>query len=242
MKIGIISDIHANLPALQAVLARLDQEDCVKILCCGDVVGYGGNPRECVDLVRQRNLLCVRGNHDHMAAYPGREALMRADVRRVIQWTRETLDKEAFDWLAELPMEVNYAGINVVHSSHVFRPEWHYVVDERSICANFLFQSCATAFNGHTHLPLVAIHNRGSRPRLIMLRDFDLPRDDRCMINVGSVGQPRDRHPQAACAVFETRTRRVSLFRVDYDVALAQKAIRNADLPAFFAERLGEGR
>jgi predicted phosphodiesterase len=242
VKIGIISDIHGNLQALRAVLDALDAEGVVKILCTGDIVGYGAYPEQCVELVRERGIVAVRGNHDDMVAYPGHEAMLRAEVRNAISWTREQLSEEMIEWLGQLPMETQYAGLDLVHSSHVFRPEWHYVMDQRSITANFLFQTNSLAFNGHTHLPLVGIHTRGQRPRLVMFREFSLPKDNRYLINVGSVGQPRDRNPEAAFVTYETRDRRVKLHRVKYDVEAAQRAIRKADLPAFFAERLADGR
>lgn len=242
MKIAIISDVHANLTAFRAVLKALDEEGVVKILCAGDLVGYGAYPQECAELARERGIVCVRGNHDDMVAHSGREIMLRAEVRQAIRWTREQLSADMVEWLGNLPMQAQYAGLEVVHASHVFRPEWHYVMDQRSISANFLFQTTSLAFNGHTHLPLVGIHTRGQRPRMVMFREFSLPKDNRYLINVGSVGQPRDRNPDAAFVTFETRDRRVKLHRVAYDVCAAQQAIREAGLPTFFAERLADGR
>ncbi len=242
MKIGVVSDIHGNLPALQAVVAKLQEARCALVLCAGDVVGYGAQPSQCIEIVRELGMICVIGNHDHMVAYPGREQLMRKEVRIAIEWSRANLTKEEIQWLGQLPREASYAGFNLVHASHVFRPEWHYVLDERSLCANFLFQTSPLAFNGHTHLPAVAVHCRGRRPLLMRLQEFDLPHEGRCLVNVGSVGQPRDRRPQAAFAVYDTHSRHLSLGRADYDIAAAQRVIREAGLPAFFADRLALGR
>jgi len=242
VKIGIISDIHANLAALRAILEALDREQCVKIVCAGDVVGYGPSPCECAEIIRERRILCVRGNHDDMMLNDQRDYLMRPDVRAVIRWTRETVPHETREWLGNLPRTLRYAGFEVVHASHVFRPEWHYVMDGHSVMANFLFQDSALAFNGHTHLPLLALHQRGHTPKLIMLRRIVLPPGHRCLVNVGSVGQPRDRNPEAAAVIYETRDRSVMPVRAAYDIADTQKRMRQADLPENFINRLTEGR
>ncbi len=242
MKIGVISDIHGNLQAFEAVLAALQTENVGRILCAGDVVGYGANPLKCIELVRRHRIICVRGNHDDMVAHDGREKKLRPDVRQTIAWTRDRLPDEAIDWLGKLPMQTQYAGIEILHASHVFRPQWQYVLDKCSLIANFLFQRGAIAFNGHTHVPFVGIHNRGAEPRLARIQDFKLPEKSRYLINVGSVGQPRDRNPEACYATFDTRERHLRLHRVKYDIDTAAQAIRAAALPEFFATRLEVGR
>lgn len=242
MKIALISDIHANLGALEAVLAKLDELDCIKILCGGDVVGYGPNPRECLALVRSRGIGCVRGNHDDMMSNTARVQKLRPDVRDALVWTREQLAAEEIEWLARLPRSLQYGGLELVHASHVIEPEWHYVIDRRSIAANFLFQTAPLAFNGHSHVPLIALHRAGERPRMVELKNLELPPGYRYMINVGSVGQPRDRNPMAAFVTYETKNRKVELHRVRYDVAATQAGIRAAGLPDSLATRLAEGR
>ncbi len=242
MKIGIISDIHANLAALQAVLEVLDREGCIKILCSGDIVGYGPQPRECLELVRERGILCVRGNHDDMMVSSARFKKLRDDVRNATQWTRTQLTDEQRRWLGSLPISLHYGGLELVHASHVLRPEWQYVIDHRSMAANFIFQSAPLAFNGHSHVPLLTLHKHGERPRMVELRDMQLPPHYRYMINVGSVGQPRDRNPMASFATYETRDRRVKPWRVRYDIDATQACIRAAGLPESLALRLAEGR
>ena len=146
MKIGIISDIHGNLAALRAALAVLDEAKCVKILCGGDIVGYGASPLECIELIRERRILSVRGNHDDLMLHDeGREETLRPEVRDAIQWTRETLPAEAREWVANLPMSMTYAGVEVVHASHVLKPVWHYVLDVQSVMGNFVFQTASVA-------------------------------------------------------------------------------------------------
>lgn len=242
MKIGVISDIHGNLPALRAVLAKLEAEDCVKILCAGDVVGYGASPSECIELVREKKISCVTGNHDYMVAFPGRELRLRDDVRFAIQWTREQLSTEELDWLRHLPKENVYAGFRFLHASQALYPEWHYVMEPRACCANFLFQKSKIAFNGHTHVPILAVHTQGETPRLVEMREYELTKNRRYLINVGSVGQPRDRRSEAGCVIFNTKTSRVHPYRLEYNIEEAQKEIRESGLPSFFADRLAIGR
>lgn len=242
MKIAIISDIHANLAALTAVLDAVEQEKCTKILCGGDIVGYGPHPLECLEIIRDRKIPAVRGNHDHMMVNDDRDCRLRAEVQESIRWTRDVLPQDAKEWVGTLPVTLQYAGIEVVHASHVITPEWHYVVDPRAVMANFLFQSTAISFNGHTHLPAIALHQHGHTPKLIMFRDMVLPKNHRFLINVGSVGQPRDRNPDAAFTIFETRDRSIALRRIPYDVERTQAAIRKAGLPERLATRLAEGR
>ncbi len=242
MKIGLLSDIHGNLPALKAVLKKLRQEGCEKLFCGGDIVGYGAFPEECVNLLRENDVTSVRGNHDHMVAHPGREMSLRSEVQKAITWSREQLSDETLHWLGNLPLELEAELVNMVHASHLIRPEWHYVVDGKGVCSNFLFQTHAISFNGHTHLPLLAQHKRKNRPRLIHLQELELPKGGRYLINVGSVGQPRDHDPRAACVIYEPEKGYVALHRVEYDILQAQEAIRKARLPRFFATRLSEGK
>lgn len=242
MKIGIISDIHANLCALRAVLNALDAVGVVKIICGGDIVGYGPSPLECLEIIEQRRIPAVRGNHDDMMLATDRDDRVRQEVLDAIDWTRSVLPRDARERLGMLPMAHHYAGIEVIHASHLLNPKWNYVVDPKTATTNFLFQRTAISFNGHTHLPLIALHRRGDKPKLLMFRDMELPKNHKFLINVGSVGQPRDRNPQAACAVFETRDRTIQLLRVPYDITETQRLMRQADLPPRLAARLSEGR
>ncbi|MDT8391527.1 MAG: metallophosphoesterase family protein [Lentisphaeria bacterium] len=242
MKIALISDIHANLAALEAVLARIAMEDCVKTLCCGDIVGYGPYPRECLALIQKSGIACVLGNHDDMMRKPDRVQKMRPDVRDALNWTREQLTDEEIQWLGRLPRTMKYGGFELVHASNVISPRWHYVIDRRSVTASFLFQNGPLVFNGHSHVPILAAHRTGERPRMVELKDMTLPAGYRFMVNVGSVGQPRDRNPKASFVTFETRDRSLRIHRVAYDISATQSAMVKAGLPRSLILRLSEGR
>lgn len=241
VKIGIISDIHANLAALQAVLPVLQERGCGRILCAGDVVGYGPCPTECLDLVVARKILCVQGNHDAAACSTRLEISMNDDAQAAVGWTRSQLSPDAAAWLRQLPLEADYAGIRILHASHAWRPRWAYVLDPNAAAVNFLFQSCLYAFHGHSHVPMMACHERGTRVYVRNLSSMELPRHARLLINVGSVGQPRDGNPAAACAVYDTRDRRLDFMRVPYHVAATQALMAKAGLPERLIQRLARG-
>jgi len=242
VKIGIISDIHANLAALQAVLRTLKQERCMKVLCAGDIVGYGPSPLECIELVEKEKILCVQGNHDYWIAMGGRDYGISSNARLALEWTVDVLPRDAVRWLRQLPRTLRYGGMEIVHSSCALRPRWAYVLSEKLLHISFLMQESPYTFHGHTHMPLLGIHRRGERPRFLKLRDMALKPGVRYLVNVGSVGQPRDKNPLAACAVFETSTREFRLLRVSYDISHTQKLMREAGLPENLIKRLAEGR
>ena len=242
MRIGIISDLHANLVSLQAVLAALEDEHCDSVLCGGDVVGYGPRPRECIDLIRERGIPCVQGNHDEWVANGALEWGIREDARRALSWTTDVLSDEELGWLRALPRLVSYEGLEVVHASHAWRGRWPYVLDDRRLVANFLFQRSECTFHGHTHVPLVGVHERGSQPRFRQLRELQLTPGCRCLVNVGSAGQPRDGNPLASCVVFDTDDRRVRPLRVAYDIAETQRQMADVSLPPRLITRLAEGK
>lgn len=242
MKIGVISDIHANLEAFRTVLAALDQERCDRIVCAGDVVGYGPCPQECVDLVRERRIPCIMGNHEYWCLDGGREWGINPDAREALQWTRSALSAEALAWIAALPRTLLCSSLEVVHASHAWYPRWPYVLDEGRVLANFLFQSTLYTCHGHTHMPLVAVHEAGHRPKILKVHDVILPKRARCLVNVGAVGQPRDGNPAAACAVFDSRTRSLRILRIGYDVQATQRRMTELGLPERLIARLSGGR
>lgn len=242
MKIAIFSDIHANYEALTAVFEQLQRHDCTKVICTGDVVGYGASPEACVQFVKEKNVLTIRGNHDDLVLNPNKEKRLRATVQESIQWTRTKLSDSSKKFLSELPRQLTYAGFSFVHSSNVIKPEWEYVINQTSLSANFLFQNSQITFNGHTHLPLIGHHEKKRAPSIDWLSEAQVRAGVNYLINVGSVGQPRDRNPMACYVIFDTRKRNLKLHRVAYDIETAQQKIKDAKLPLLFADRLPRGR
>ena len=242
-KYAVISDLHSNVEALTNVLADIESQGIKDIICLGDVVGYGACPEECIDALVQRSIPCVRGNHDECAVTDGDEEWgMREEAREALRWTRDRLSQASIEWLGALPRRLQFFGTEMVHASCALWPEWDYVTDERSLIRHFLFQGLPVCFNGHTHVPLLGSHRAGSRPALTPLNNTLLPRDQRVLIGVGSVGQPRDGDHRAGCVVFDPAKQTVRNLRIAYDVKGAASSIRRHGLPEALALRLEEGK
>ena len=221
----------------------MDAQDCDQLVCLGDIVGYGPSPAECVRTLREREVPCVLGNHDKFAttlASP-RLATLDADTRHALEWTQNALDIDALRWLAELPLRLDAEELTLLHGS--FGPNrWAYLVNKKSLAESFTHQDVPLAFSGHSHMPVLCHQLEGHPPHMSFLRTADVPQGRKVLINPGSVGQPRDRDPRAACAVYDTTSSVIHPLRVEYDIARTQALIRAAGLPERFAQRLEEGR
>ncbi len=242
MKVGIIGDVHGNVDALLSVLEALEKAGVDQVLCTGDVVGYGACPRECIDIIRELEIPCAKGNHDDYTTQVGADWHIQPHAKEVIRWNQDVLADEYLVWLLDLPRIVHFEGIEVVHSSHVWWPEYPYVINETAAVQSFLFQSCRISFNGHTHVPIYVSHQPGQRPQLDLLRNMFLPRTQRMLISVGSVGQPRDGDARACSVIYDVGAQAVRILRVPYDVESAQSRIVRAGLPEELAARLAAGR
>jgi diadenosine tetraphosphatase ApaH/serine/threonine PP2A family protein phosphatase len=238
MIIAILSDIHANLEALEAVVADARGEGADRFACLGDVVGYNADPVACVDLVRALPCLpCIRGNHDEMAA--GDRALLGINSMAftAMTWTRLQLDDERRSWLGGLPLFHEEPDAVYVHASLDDPAGWHYVHDAKEAAANFAHQSRRVCFIGHSHQP-GGWRDDGSSVKKGQGESFTIADDDRWLVNVGSVGQPRDHDPRASYALYDIEAGTVRLRRVSYDVGAAQAKILAAGLPESLAKRL----
>jgi diadenosine tetraphosphatase ApaH/serine/threonine PP2A family protein phosphatase len=240
VRYAIISDVHANLPALRAVLADAARV-ADAVVCLGDVVGYGAEPEACIDLVAERAVAVVAGNHEH--AVTGRLPLdwFNPWARAAAEWTRGRLDADRRAWLDGLPLVRELDDATLVHASPDEPDEWDYLVSAADGHAAFGAFATRLCFVGHSHRP--AAWSLGSagpeydpRPREVVL---DAGR--RYLVNVGSVGQPRDRDARAAYAVWDAAAGCVTLRRVPYDVEAARRAIVAAGLPRILADRLRAG-
>ena len=212
-----MSDIHANLPALHAVLRDAESCGAGDLLCLGDLVGYGTQPGECVRLVRDRAKVCLRGNHDEYCS--GEVELVglsqnAAEVMRV-KWTRSQLTAAERRWLASLPLTAKIDGFQIVHATLDQPQRWRYVFDKLAASSNFAHQKARVCFYGHTHVPVAFV--RDSVVRGGTFNQFKVESNRQYFINVGSVGQPRDGDARAAYVLYDTGASSVELRRVDYD-------------------------
>lgn len=241
MRVLVLSDIHANLNALQAVLAAAGTVD--QVWCLGDLIGYGPDPNECIELLRaQPNLTCLLGNHDAAALNHIAIEAFNREARLSIQWLESVLKRDNRDFLAKLPDRVVVNQITLAHGSPR-NPVWEYLLDSGSAAENFFFFDTQLCLVGHTHLPLAYLsHAENGRVERRVLVDGDqLQLTGRAILNPGSTGQPRDHDPRAAYAIFDPETYIWCAYRIEYDIAPVQERIQRAGLPARHALRLAEG-
>lgn len=254
MRIGILADIHANLQALEPSLAWIDGQDVDEIVCLGDVVGYGGDPERCIEVVRARCSITVRGNHDHAVFEPGLRNDFNDHARRAVERHAEILDQQERDWLASLPAMGSRDHVALGHAGFANPERYPYVTDPVRARVELGAMSGRVGFIGHTHIPAIfRASDDGSVERAAPARGQErgvnglaetrvrLESPWRYLVNPGSVGQPRDRDPRAACAVFDTAADLLTLARIRYDIKAAQEAIVERGLPVFEASRLALG-
>jgi predicted phosphodiesterase len=239
MRIAVLSDIHSNLPALDAVLTAAGHVDAVWHL--GDIVGYGPDPDGVVDRLRSIGAIGVRGNHDAAAVGGSEIDWFNPDARRAMEWTRTALSPETRSWLAALPERRTIDGVDLVHGSPR-EPIWEYVISSDVARANLAILEAQIGLHGHTHVPVAWIQD-GDRVELFRPGrngTLDLA-GRRALVNPGSVGQPRDGDPRASFLILDPESGQVVWQRVAYDVASVQDAMRGAGLPASLSARLEVG-
>jgi predicted phosphodiesterase len=241
MRIAIFGDIHANLEALEAVLEDARALECNHFVCTGDIVGYNANPRECLQIVRDLECPTVKGNHDEFCSRKDVDLdRLNPLARSTMGWTRDQLDDEAKHWLDELKLVRQVRDFTVVHSTLDSPGGWAYVSNKFDAMASFNYQYTPVCFYGHTHVPKF----------FIKTLSVETMREPVCMIeagkkyfvNVGSVGQPRDGDWRAAYAIYDLNAKRVTIRRIEYDIATTQKKIHDAGLPPSLADRLELGK
>lgn len=239
----VLSDIHSNLEALQAVLEDMRTIRFQRMICLGDVVGYAASPKDCLDLLRTLEIEVLQGNHDFAVIDDAILLEMSGPAVVSIRYAREQLSPSRRDFLAALPMVASHGDVQFVHSSLDHPEAWTYLRRKPEIRAHFAAQTRPVCFCGHTHIPAVfRLNSAGDIDSLGSSGRIKLPPDEKILINAGSIGQPRDRNPRACYVVYETATRTVEFRRVAYDIHAAQARIREAGLPRITAERLLLGK
>jgi putative phosphoesterase len=238
MKIAIISDIHANLEALEACLKKIDEMKADKIICLGDLVDYCAQPNECIDLVRKNSDVIIVGNHDeaqfHYDLVTGfSENAMVSSIH-----TRSVIDPEHVEYFKTLPYSYSEGKMFFVHGSP-YRPErYHYILNETIASMNFSLFSEKICFIGHSHISVIYKENYF---QVNEVEPKDVIESGKYIINVGSVGQPRDGNPKLSFGYFDTEAFKYQNIRVGYPVDISSKKILAEGLPAFLAERIIKG-
>lgn len=232
MRIAIISDIHSNLEALNEALSIIDTRSVDSIACLGDIVGYGANPNECVEIVKSRCSTVLLGNHDAAALDHSVAEHFTTYARLSADWTSRNLLPANKDFLKSLPLTESKEGMFLVHASPQEPSEWYYIIsfaDARNAFGYFGERIC---FVGHSHLPGV-FGEMSQRQRV--------QNDERFIVNVGSVGQPRDGNPNLSFGIFDTERWEYENIRARYDIGAASEKITKAGLPKALADRLWSG-
>ncbi|MCR4317888.1 MAG: metallophosphatase family protein [Planctomycetes bacterium] len=241
MKYGVIGDIHSNLEALTVVLDVLRREGCDKILCVGDIVGYGANPKECLDLIREVCHDVVAGNHDYAVCGKMSDNYFNAYARDAVIWTREQLDEDSIDYLASLPLTLQVdENVTIVHGALTYPDMFDYVQTCHDAKQCMDLQKTKVAFFGHSHVPVAFFD--GPSTAYSLSYDLDLNGFSKCLVNTGSVGQPRDEVPDSCFVIYDSETDVVKIRRVEYDIDTCTQKIIAAGLPDILAERLRYGR
>jgi predicted phosphodiesterase len=246
MRIGILGDVHANLEALTAVVKAMRSEGVDHWLQVGDIVGYGPDPRACIDLVRELNATVCMGNHDAAVVGMLNTDYFNAYARMAIEWTRTQLRLKDLEYLRSLPLTVQRAHYTLVHGSLYMPQQFGYVLTVVEAIESIRHQETLLCFVGHSHVPAIYILPEGEEHRelnVIPAPPFEISSEGahRILVNVGSVGQPRDENKDAAYAIYDTETKELAIRRVPYDIPAVQDKIRRAGLPGVLADRLAIG-
>lgn len=236
MKYAILSDIHANLEALNSVMEHARARGVKRFICLGDIVGYNANPSECTDIIRDLGCPVVMGNHDSYTIEDEIPSNVNGRARESLEWTRAQIRSDQHRWLSALPMLRKVGPFEIVHASMHDPEAWNYVKDAFEAQLHFRFQKTPLCFYGHTHRPMYFTTKERKT-----FKDFDrlvLEEGHKYYVNVGSVGQPRGDDKRAQYAIYDTDEKAVDLCRVEYDVSIACEKIRKAGLPEHNALRL----
>jgi predicted phosphodiesterase len=244
MKIALISDIHANIEALESVLSDIEARSVDEILCLGDIVGYGANPNECIELVKKSCSLVLLGNHDAAAVGMLSTQHFNIHAKIAIEWTSDNLKKSSRDYLLTLPLKENKFSHTFVHATPYEPNMWYYITSLEEAAFNFQFFDTTFCFVGHTHIPIVIVLEQEKEVYVHPGESLEYRAlaNVRFLINVGSVGQPRDRNSNSCYGILDTDAKIFTYYRIPYDVPKAQAKMRKIKMPEFLITRLEEGR
>ncbi len=241
MKYCILGDIHGNLEALQAAVDFAESQGAERYICVGDVVGYGANPKDCIRVLRELEAPTVAGNHDYAVTGKLDVEFFNSYAKSAVLWTREQMDEEEMTWLKSLRLvQIIDEYVTLVHGSLNFPDMFDYIQTSYDAYLSLEALKTKVCFLGHSHVPVSFFS--GPAVSYSLSHEIDLNGFDKALINVGSVGQPRDENPKAAVAMYDTETQIVNLTRLDYDIEKAANKIIAAGLPEILAERLHHGR
>lgn len=241
MRYAIFSDIHGNLEALRTVLADAEAAAAEAFVCLGDIVGYGPRPSECLSLVREVCGAIVAGNHEFAVTNKLNTQTFNASAKLAVEWTRAHLSEDELRFLAELPLTARGPGMHIVHGTLLAPELFDYIQSSYEASLSLAGMEDPLCWIGHSHVPVIfceenghVVYRTGSR--------YTVSQGRKAIINVGSVGQPRDRDPRASYALYDDGDRQVELRRIPYDVEQVVAQFQDSGLPLSLGERLRVGR
>ena len=243
MRYAFLGDIHGNTEALDAVLAAIRDEKVDKIVCLGDIVGYGAEPAKCLEMIRALNCDVIAGNHDWAAVGKVSIECFNAYAKAAAIWTRDQLNDEQKSWILTLPLTLTYADCAVAHGTFHQPEAFNYiqtVFDAQQSFESLKKLGARLGFLGHSHVPVGFFDT----DPITYTLDGEIPVDEEIsiMVNAGSVGQPRDENNKASFAMLDSETKTVSIKRIEYDIDAAANKISEVGLPEILAARLYQGK
>ncbi|MBN1130410.1 MAG: metallophosphoesterase family protein [Chitinispirillaceae bacterium] len=244
MRFAFISDIHANLEALEAVFDDIEKQAVEEVLCLGDIVGYGANPNECAELVRKKCTHILLGNHDAAAVNLLATHHFNSHAKIAIEWTAANLKTDIRSFLLSLPLVLTRETLTLVHSTPYEPNMWYYITSLEEAAFNFQYFDSQVCLVGHTHIPIIIVLDSKKEVYVHQASQINLHgmEESRLLINVGSVGQPRDRNPDSCYAILDTTLGDFSYRRVPYHIEKTQAKMKKIKMPEFLINRLSEGR
>jgi predicted phosphodiesterase len=242
MRLGIFSDVHGNVEALDTVLRELEKEEVNLTICLGDLVGYGPDPNQCIKKVMNASDIVLAGNHDHAAVNLLSTEHFNEQARIAIEWTSQVLTNKSKNILSNLPMMETIDQILIVHATPEEPEQWHYIFTVEDAYRNLINMSVPICLVGHSHAPMAFIQNEEKKILLQNATEVDIQPNRKYIINVGSVGQPRDGDPRAAYGILDMEKNMFHLKRLAYPINKVQEKMVKKGLPAPLIERLTAGK
>ena len=242
MRYGIFADIHGNLEAFEAVLEALASEQIEQYLCVGDIVGYGANPRECIQKVKQLDTITICGNHDWASVGLFDISYFNPHAKEAVLWTEQQLLAEDREFLRTLKLIYRNKVLTLVHGTLNNPEEFRYIFDVYTARETLELTDTNICFVAHSHVPLVIFKEQNNKIGYLLQPKIEISSNVVYVINVGSVGQPRDGDARACFCIYDSESKIVEIRRVNYDIKEAQNKIIRASLPEILAWRLAEGR
>jgi len=243
MRYALFADIHSNLEAFQAVREEFKKEKIDEYICLGDIVGYAANPNDCIQLVKELNpVTIIAGNHDWASAGKADINYFNPIAKEAILWTQKELTKENKNFLQNLPLIKEFNDFVIVHGSLYSPEKWYYIFTLQDAKRNFDVQKKRICFVAHSHQPFIISQDREGNCEGVRGTKVSLKDDYRYLINIGSVGQPRDGNPDACYCLYDADKNEIEIKRIPYEVKKAQDKIISAGLPPKLAFRLSLGR